>query len=238
VRSIRWLSDLARYVECGAGRDDVSRPHPADLAVIERLERVFEGLGSATNHKFDEAERRILDGLLDPSGDDFEDGHVALGRLLGYDAGKVESDASPDPWWRADDAVCFVFEDHAGAGAGGLLDATKSRQAATHDNWIRMHVPGMAQADIVKLLITPVTRAAPGAQPHLATVLTWPLQGFRQWAIEALTALRALKRTFQAPGDLAWQEQALEVYARHDMSPSALKARAARENEAVKWTEG
>jgi hypothetical protein len=237
VRSLRWLGDLARYVERDADRDDAPRPHPADLAVIERLERVFEALGSATNHRFDEAERRVLDGLLHPGGEGFEGAHLELGRLLGYDAGKVETDASPDPWWRADDSICFVFEDHAGAGAGGLLDATKARQAATHDNWVRMHVPGTADAEIVKLLITPVIRAAPGALPHLAVVLTWPLDSFRSWLTQALAALRALKKTFQAPGDLAWQEQALEVYARYDMSPSALKARAERENAAVTWIE-
>jgi len=238
--SIKWLSDLAQYVDQDSDTDpdNGSRPHPANLAVVERLERVFCGLGSATNHKFDEIERRVLEGILHPDGNGFEAAHVELGRLLGYDAGKIETDASPDPWWRADDALCFVFEDHASAGAGGLLDATKARQAATHDNWIRMHVAGSNDSEIVRLLITPVTRATSGALPHVATVLTWPLESFRQWAKEALSELRKLKGTFRAPGNLAWQEHALEVYAECALSPSALKARAVRENASVNWREG
>lgn len=238
MRSIRWLADLARHVDRDADPDDGARPDPADLAVIERVEHVFDALGSATNHKFDDAERRILVGLLHPEGEGFEGAHVELGRLLGYDAGKVEADASPDPWWRASDALCFVFEDHAGAGAAGLLDATKARQAATHENWVRIHVPGTRDAEIVQVLVTPVTRAAAGARPHLAAVATWPLERFRAWAITALTALRELKRTFHAPGDVRWLDETLEVYARYDLSPTALKARAARESAAVTWVEG
>ena len=29
--------------------------------------------------------------------------------FLGYGADKVETDASPDPWWKADETFCFVF---------------------------------------------------------------------------------------------------------------------------------
>jgi hypothetical protein len=49
------------------------------------------------------------------------------------------------------------------------MDAKKARQAATHDHWIRQDVALATGADIVKVLITPATRAAAGAMPHLAT---------------------------------------------------------------------
>ena len=60
----------------------------------------------------------------------FEQAHKRLGELIGFDARKVEQDASPDPWWMID-GVCFVFEDHANALPSSVLDATKARQAAT-----------------------------------------------------------------------------------------------------------
>jgi hypothetical protein len=233
---VRWLSDLARFV--GDGEETPSDHDRSVLAVVERLEGVLEDLGSATNYKFDRLEQRILSGLLHPDGEGFEQAHVEFGRLLGYDAGKVEADASPDPWWRADDKICIVFEDHAAAGEGGLLDATKARQAATHDNWIRENVIGTAEAEIVKILITPVTRAAPGAFPHIRVVHTWPLARFRAWATNALAALRTLKGTFREPGDLEWRAQALSLYTQHDLGPVALRERARSESNAVQWTEG
>ena len=60
----------------------------------------------------------MLKGIMDADGVGFETSHEELGKLLGYEAGKVEADATPDPWWRADDSFCFVFEDHAGQDEG------------------------------------------------------------------------------------------------------------------------
>jgi hypothetical protein len=237
VGSIPWLSDLARYAARDGARDSGQADRDA-LEVIERLEAAFEGLGSATNYRFDEAEARILKGLLDPTGAGFEAAHLELGALLGYDAGKVEADASPDPWWRATDRLCLVFEDHAAADSSSLLDATKARQAATHDNWVRQNVPLADDVQIIKILITPVTRVAIGAKPHLATVLVWPLDQFRAWAKHALGVLRELKRSFRERGDLQWQAEALDTYARASISPAALKALLEKASSSVSWTEG
>jgi hypothetical protein len=235
VDNVRWIADLARYVGVEKDPGDDARDLDA-LRVIERLEGTFVTLGSATNYRFDAAEQEILTGLLDPSGKGFEPAQVELGRLLGYDAGKVNADASPDPWWCAGETMCFVFEDHAGAGVGATLDATKARQAATHDNWVRANVVGAADAEIVTILVTPATRAAKGAVPHLATVLTWPLASFRDWAKGALSVLRELKKTFREPGDIEWQARALEAYRGAALSPKALKERAVAESGAMKWT--
>lgn len=236
VIGIRWLSALSRYVEHDPGEVQSDLESSA-LAVVERLEAVFETLGSATNYRFDEAQSWVLRGLLSLDGSEFEVAHLELGRLLGYDAGKIEADASPDPWWRADDTSCFVFEDHAGAGEVGMLDATKARQAATHANWVRQNVAVSKDAEIIQVLVTPVTRVKSGAVPHLATVLTWPLESFRAWAHDALAALRELKKSFREPGDIQWRAEALEVYQRVCLSPAALKKKLERESAAVAWTQ-
>jgi hypothetical protein len=85
---------------------------------------------------------------------------------LGFQAGKREEDASPDPWWFVGD-VAIVFEDHADASADATLDATKARQAASHPDWLREHVPGTASATIQSVLVTPAKKAKEGAVPHL-----------------------------------------------------------------------
>jgi hypothetical protein len=95
----------------------------------------------------------------------------------------------------------------------------------------------MENADVVKVLITPVTRVQKGAVPHLATVLTWPLASFREWAKEALVVLRDLKKTFQEPGDLEWRASALDAFRRARLSPVALRELLVSESAAVKWNE-
>ena len=105
----------------------------------------------------------------------------------------------------------IVFEDHAGAKEGAVLDATKARQVASHPAWIRSNVPGAETATIVPVLVTPAKEAAVGALPSLSQVSFWPLDEFRDWAEAALVAIRDLRRSFSEPGDLVWRASAAGV---------------------------
>jgi hypothetical protein len=141
--------------------------------------------------------------------------------MLGFNAGKREVDASPDPWWIIG-KICLVFEDHAGALATSVLDATKARQASTHPDWMRVNVPECVGSEIVPVLVTPVSKAEDGAIPHLGNVLSWNLSKFREWAKTALSVLRELRRSFIEPGDLVWRSQAAELFERHGLDAPGL----------------
>lgn len=213
-----WLVKLSRYhesTEAPVGRS--SRL----LRQIERVEGVLERLGTVTDREFNKREREILEGLA--SKDGFEHAQVRLGEMLGFHAGKREVDASPDPWWAADD-LCFVFEDHAGA-TNDVLDATKARQAFSHPNWIRDHVALPDNATILPVLVTPVTKAKSGAVPHLHTVSLWEIDGFREWAGLALRTLRQLRRTFSQAGDLVWRAEAAECFEQAGMGADQIYER-------------
>ncbi len=85
---------------------------------------------------------------------------VTLGEMLGFRAGKHESDASPDPWWIAGN-FCLVFEDHSDAQPTSALGATKARQVAGHPNWVRenkelVHLPD--NCEILPILVARVIR--------------------------------------------------------------------------------
>lgn len=138
----------------------------------------------------------------------FEEAHRRLGEHLGFLVGNVESQGSPDPWWYADN-ICLVFEDHAGASPDSELSVSKARQVTTHPNWVRDHVDAAKSSEIVSVLVTPVTRGAKAARSHLKTVALWPLDEFRAWANRSLSVIREIRRTFHAPGDLAWRTEAL-----------------------------
>ena len=94
---------------------------------VERIESLLQSLGATHERKYAKRERTILNGLMGKdAGDNFENAHKLLGEHLGFDTGKVESDASPDPWWQSGN-ICFVFEDHVNAERDSSLDATKAR---------------------------------------------------------------------------------------------------------------
>jgi hypothetical protein len=236
VVGIRWLADLGAFVPLPVSTDFVA-PAPSSVAIVEALETELEKLGVMTNFKFDNAEQRILKGIFADKGEGFEEAQKDLGAHLGYEPGKDESDGSPDPWWQAGATFCLVFEDHAGADETGLLDVKKARQTATHINWIKDRVPLDPDAEIVTVLVTPVRRVKKAALPHLNTVLTWPLEDFREWAKDALSTIRELRKSFQAPGDLAWQAQAFDALRSSAITPPELRTRIEKANSAHKWEE-
>jgi hypothetical protein len=201
---IPWLIALARGGAASPNAEEQSQT--IVMLQVEQLEAQLVKLGMLHNRGFTAREREIREGLQD--GDRFEQAHVLLGEHLGFSAGKRESDASPDPWWIVGE-IALVFEDHANAkGDSAVIDATKARQAASHPDWMREHVPASAGASIQPVLVTPARTAKDGAMPHLGRVAHWDLEEFRTWAETALVTVRELRREFREPGDLVWRAQA------------------------------
>ena len=205
---IPWLIGLARGRAAAAPtREEVA--HGTLLLQVEQLETQLVKLGTLHNREFSARESAIREGLKD--GKTFEQAQVLLGEHLGFNAGKRENDASPDPWWIVGN-IALVFEDHANAkGDTSIIDATKARQAASHPDWMRERVLASAGAQIQPVLVTPATKAKDGAMPHLGRVAHWDLDDFRKWADRALITVRELRREFHEPGDLTWRAEAAQA---------------------------
>ncbi len=217
--SIPWLVELARYQS-----EEIAITNDKGIlfSQLERVESVLTRLGKVHNRQYDQQEKEILDGLF--SNDKrFENAHRLLGEMLGFDAGKKESDGSPDPWWIAS-KICLVFEDHAGArdNPNALIDVTKARQAASHPNWMRTNVPASSETEYLAVLVTPASTVKEGAVPHLNNVAIWPLNDFLDWAKNALDALRQIRRTFGESGDLVWRTEAAEVFENYGLDALSL----------------
>ena len=137
---IPWLIALARGSKTEPSVIDSN--HAVVQLQVEQLETHLANLGTLHNRTFSAFEKRIRVGLQ--AAGTFEQAQVLLGQHLGFNAGKKEVDASPDPWWIIG-SIAIVFEDHANAkGEGSTIDATKARQAASHPDWLREHVAGAA----------------------------------------------------------------------------------------------
>jgi hypothetical protein len=204
---IPWLIALARGNAATPSIEEQDRT--VIMLQVEQLEAQLVKLGTVHNREFSAREKEIREWLK--NGNKFENAQVLLGEHLGFSAGKRESDASPDPWWLVGN-IALVFEDHANAkGGSSVIDATKARQAASHPDWMRDHVPASVGASIQSVLVTPAKNATDGAMPHLGRVGYWDLVNFLEWAETALVTIRELRRTFKEPGDLVWRVQAAEA---------------------------
>jgi len=220
AEDLAWLAKLARFDPDAvpASSEDTSLRKQ-----VERVEEVLKKLGTTHDRGFAKKEREILEGLED--NDRFEQAQVILGELLGFEAGNVESDAAPDPWWIAEGA-CIVFEDYVG-NQGGPLGAEKARQAAGHPAWISKNLPHVAGSDILPVLVTPTDKAKSGAEPHLSPVAYWNADDYRTWAKNALSVLRQLRPSV-SNGPLLWRPEAAEMFEANDLSAAALMRRLRR----------
>ncbi|QSQ27199.1 DEAD/DEAH box helicase [Pyxidicoccus parkwayensis] len=218
ARGIPWLIALASYqADPSTSEDDVS----ALMAQLEQVESVIASLGTMHDGTFARREKEILDGLASKDSVPFEHAQKLLGELLGFEVGKVERDASPDPWWIAGNR-CLVFEDHSGADPASALDATKARQTASHPNWIKAHVESSQGAQVLAVLVSPVSTAREGAVPHLGQFAMWPLAEYRRWAERALATVREVRTKFVEPGDLEWRALAAKAFQENNLAAARL----------------
>lgn len=215
---IAWLSKLAIFTA------EPKQFDQEDFLLdkqIEHIESVLADLGTLHMKKFDAQEKMILEGLADA--DTFENAHKSLGTMLGFEAGKEESEGSPDPWWIIED-LCFVFEDHADAQTDSSLATKKARQTASHPNWIKENLPINDDMKILPVLVSPVSKASSGAIPHLGGFYYWELNEFVKWAENALAVIRQIRKSFNEPGDLVWRAEAKSALIQATIDVASIKS--------------
>lgn len=207
AKEIPWLVKLAKHMPEDSLDKSKEEGLERIMIQVENIESLLASIGTMNDRKFSQRERMILEGLQ--SGDDFERAHVMLGEHLGFMSGKVEVDGSPDPWWQLGD-LCVVFEDHANADSDSSLSTGKARQARGHPNWMRDNVETCmsSSVDILAVLVSPVKTAHSGAIPQLDGVSLWRLEEFQDWAVQAMSVIREIRKGFMEPGDMVWKAQA------------------------------
>ncbi|HCE2075144.1 TPA: DEAD/DEAH box helicase [Vibrio parahaemolyticus] len=220
AKDIPWLVGLSRYTNTVEGAADEAKSLLI-MKQVENIESLLHSFGCMHDRKLSQREKQIREGLN--SDREFEEAHRLLGEHIGFDAHKVEVDASPDPWWQLAD-LCFVFEDHANA-ESDTLNATKARQVATHPNWIRSNVDSCSsdKVEIIPILLSPVTKVKSGGHPHLAEVMYWSLSDFKDWSRKVLDVIRRLRTSFQEPGDLVWRSEAADILITEQLDVESIK---------------
>ncbi|WP_210476077.1 DEAD/DEAH box helicase [Pantoea ananatis] len=217
--NIPWLTTFARR-EVG----DALNVQADEIALQRQVEKIgaeLTRLGATHDRDFAKLEHSILSGLQQP--ETFENAQKNLGTVLGFNAGKIESEGSPDPWWIAE-SQCIVFEDYVNT-TDGTLSVTKARQAISHPKWMRTNIPESADCQFLAVLVTPATKISPAAIVHAEGLLYWGLEDFCLFAAHALQIIRQLRTTFFEQGDLVWQAEAAELLKQQGLDFASIRRR-------------
>ncbi len=221
AQGIRWLVRLSKSQNV-SDTNQSDRANSLTMPLIERLENVLENQGTVHDRKYEKTEKDILENILENDSKKFEDAQKKLGWFLGFESGNDETIGAPDPWWIVDESLCIVFEDHSNAESESTLSVTKARQVATHPNWVKENLPLDKKAEIVTVLVSPVSVADPAALPHLENVCFWDIDEYRAWSKKAVSVIRELRKTFSGSGDSGWRDNALKAYQSNTMDPVSL----------------
>ncbi|MBX9838170.1 MAG: hypothetical protein K2X69_07610 [Silvanigrellaceae bacterium] len=203
TNNIPWLVDLHHSKE---SIKNIEHDHIV-YEQIENIERILNSFGTINDRKFSKREKEILDGII--YNKNFENAQRLLGELVGFIAGKIENNGSPDPWWISG-KQCLVFEDHVNASKESSLNVNKARQVCTHPNWMKDNIPECNDKDILAVLVSPISKVDKGASSHLSEVSFWHFDEYQKWAKNAVAIIRELRNSFTEPGDFNWRKNAYE----------------------------
>lgn len=221
TKAIIWLTELAKL------KQGIRKPEDIENHLVQRMvEQIEENLirlGIKTNKKFHLHCDNIRTGLAQEESKKYEKAQVSLGKLLGFTAGNAEYQAAPDPWWVLSKDLCVVFEDHTES-KNEILSVEKARQVCCHDNWVKQHVPGISEnAEIIKVLVSPIKSGADGAALHLENVYILTPDEFYAWATSAINAIYNIRERLHSEGDLIWKSFAHETLQSRGLSPTSIK---------------
>ncbi len=194
-----------------------------DLAQIAHIEQTLTSLGAKNHRKFEEHSKEVRRLLLSNDANEFEAGLCQLGDLLGFETDNSSEDGAPDGWWVADD-ICIVFEAHSDGKPDTILGSRKARQSASHPTWLKENGLVDKSALFTSVLISPSRSIKKEAHGLLDEACYMELEHFRTWASKAIVAIRAIRNTYNQPGDLVWQSDALTSLSKHRLLSSEIVA--------------
>ena len=207
---VQWLTKLQKMKLEGKSITDEEISYRLLLqSQISGISSYLTKLGTSHSKKYDEFEKEIREGLKKP--ETFEEAQRKLGELLGFSSGNEESQGAPDPWWICENR-CVVFEDYINTTENQSLSITKTRQAASHPNWIKENrFKDNPNVFITPVVVSPIQKIDSEAIVHAKNLFFWSRDDFLAWAEQALMTIRELRQSFYLDGDLDWQARAADL---------------------------
>jgi hypothetical protein len=153
-------------------------------------------------------------------GNIFERGHRDLGEMLGYISVNVNSTAAPDPYWIVNQNLCIVSEDKIYATEENELPVKHVKEAMGHKAWILANEKRIGkQCEVITIMLTNTRKIEEGARTFAKDIWYINRQDFVKWALDALAAIREMRRTFIESGDMEWRNNANKIMEFHKTTP-------------------
>lgn len=212
---IRWFSDLVGNT-------------PNSIAPSLQYDYFFDIAGSfeenimkmQNNNRFEDKVNCILEGLLSADGSTFENAHLELGIILGYDAHNINDSAAPDPFWIINDSVCIVAEDKIYESDSKEIPVNDVTQASRHSIWIKEHIKTLKRdAQIITIFVSNSSTIEKSARIFGKDLFYVNRNELHEWATRAINSVRTARSEFQEVGDSNWRTKTKDLFIADHTAP-------------------
>ena len=224
LQSLSWLRALSKSINI----DDSSDVQPVDwnsIALdenIERIERFFEFKKFISPRNFEQAATEILNNITeDVPGKEFERAHEKLGAMLGFDSGNSSESGAPDPWWITHE-FCFVSEDKNDSKPENPFPIKYTRQALTHEAWLREKRIICEYKKVLTIVISPASSIHENVKEIAGNLFFVSVDDFKAFALKAVNTLRDLRTRYVGPGEIDWRNSVRKALIENDLDPRSI----------------
>lgn len=214
---IRWFSDLVGDIP-----NNTTTPLEYDyfFDIAGSLEENI--LKTQNNNRFEDKAKCILEGLLSADGNIFENAHLELGILLGYNAHNMDDSAAPDPFWIINDSLCIVAEDKIYENDSKEIPVDDVTQASRHSTWIKEHIKTLrSNAQIITIFVSNSSTIEKSARIFGKELFYVNRKELHEWATRAINSLRTARSKFQEAGDSDWRTNTKDLFIADQTTPEA-----------------
>ncbi len=152
----------------------------------------------------------------------FDRGMVELGSLLGFNAWKTDSQATPDCVWQLGDEIAYLFEGKSEENPESPISVDDCRQASGHLKWASAE-PQLKNCKAFRsILVTPRTiidkKAIPHAE-HLFFITPFELQSLFDRTKMMLSSVRSVMIN---ENEEEFKEKIMSELVRTDLTPNSI----------------
>lgn len=214
--SVKWIITLEQKL---FDTKEMERVSDYIDEILPQLEKILQEY--PTQNKLEKQIRYILSCLKDngdKNGQKFEQGHMELGRMLGYISKNVNTDGSPDPYWIIGD-MCIVSEDKIYK-SEKEIPICDAREVSTHEKWILQNEPLVTKnTQIYTVFISNSQKLDSDAKYIVDGIYYISYSEFMNWAQKALNTIRSIHSTFVEEGDYEWRKVAYQELQNNGVMP-------------------
>lgn len=158
----------------------------------ENIEELLTQLG-LFGPKFEKIISESLELISNNESATFTQGLEQLGKFLGFEAWRPQSQGAPDCVWKVSDRVCIAIEAKSEESPDTPIPIRDAREAKGHFDWVNSNVKLADDAEISVILLSPRSTISKEALPHAEGVYYVSVDEIRDLARKASGILRTVR---------------------------------------------